>query len=113
MDITATDVDRIVLPDGERGAWREMTWVNPVTRDLRWVAVDAEPNEAFRQLRVFRADGELLGNESWDQSRTRGVRIWPANRTVKAGEVLHLRAVAWWHAPVQLTAVLKWTVGEP
>lgn len=91
-----------------------MEWVSPVEGELTRVALDVAPPEAFRQVRVRRANGDLLANESWDQSRTRGVRIWPADRAVAVGERLRLEAVAWWDkCPVELTAVLHWGKDGP
>lgn len=105
---------KVPFPDAPSGAWREVRWRNgshPQT--LERASIEADPRTAFRQLRVYRAEGlQLLANESWDQSRTRAVRIWPEDTTVAAGEELLLRAMAWWPAPVQLTAVLTWKGSE-
>lgn len=75
--------------------------------------MDVDPATAFRHLHVRRENGELLANHSWDQSRTRGVRIWPANRVVQAGETLRVQACAWWSTPVALTAILHWRKDGP
>lgn len=96
------------MPAGARGEWRTTTWVNPTAETLERATLDVEPPEAFRKLIVRRENGDLLANESWTQDRSRGVRVWPASRVVAAGETLRLEAVAWWDAPVDLTARLIW-----
>jgi hypothetical protein len=88
-------------------------WTNPVARTLEMATLEVEPPHAFRALRVRRADGDLLANESWGQDRSRGVRVWPASLAVAEGEPLRLEAVAWWDTPVTLTAILKWRKDGP
>lgn len=104
----AESVTRVMLPDGASGVVRATTWVSPVTQTLRGATLEVDPPQAFRQLRVRRETGELLANHSWDQSRSRGIRLWPEDTRVAAGERLRLEAVAWWDTPVQLTARLSW-----
>lgn len=104
----AESATRVTLPAGPSGVWREITWVCPTTQTLLGATLEVTPPEAFRQLRVRRLTGEMLANHSWDQSRTRGIRLWPANREVRAGETLRLEAIAWWDQPVALTARLLW-----
>jgi hypothetical protein len=104
---------RVTLPDAPTGTWREARWRNGDTPlELERATLDVDPPHAYRQLRVYRANGDLLANESWDQSRTRGIRILPANKIVAAGEELLIRAMAWWPSPVELTAVFTWKGSE-
>lgn len=105
-------VTHVSLPPGASAEWREVVWTNPVARDLTGATLAVDPPTAFRQLRVCRADGTLLANQSWDQSRTRGIRVWPEDTRVAAGERLRIQAVAWWPTPVALTACLAWQGGD-
>lgn len=102
-------VARVSLPPGASGVWRSATWVSPEAGALEGATLEVDPPTAFRALRVRRANGELLANESWDRSRTRGLRIWPADRRLAAGEAVTVEAVAWWPDSVALTARMTMT----
>ncbi len=104
----ADPVTRVALPAGGYGAWRTLDWVSPVAQTLEKATLEVDPPIAFRALTVRRANGDILANESWSPNRARGVRIWPADMTVAAGETLRVEAVSWWATPVDLTLRMTW-----
>lgn len=100
---------RISIPSGSSGEWRTTVWQNDeIDRTLERATLEVDPPNAFRSLCVRRTNGDLLANEAWDQSRTRALRVLPEDTTVKAGESLHVFALAWFPVPVRLTAILIW-----
>lgn len=100
-----------MLPEATDGAWVEATWTNPGPAvELARADLRVTPPEAFRQFIVYRlSDGSVLTNGGWDPSRTRPIRIWPADATIQPGEGVRVRARApQWPTPVQMTAVFQW-----
>lgn len=84
------------MPAPAGGAWLEKA-------DL-----DIEPETAFRMFRVYRqSDGALLANGGWDRSRTRPIKVIPADTRVGPGDGVRFTARGWYHTA--LAGVVTWT----
>jgi hypothetical protein len=71
--------------------------------------MQADPTAAAHEFRIYRrSDRELLANGGWFISRTRPIRLLPADATVSAGDGVLVRARAEWPEPVRLDALLTW-----
>lgn len=96
------------MPVSVNGEWVEARIDAPAGGGrLEKAELDVEPNTAFRVYRVYRAsDGALLANGGWDQSRTRPIRVIPADNYVGAGDAVRFTARGWHHTG--LAGVVTW-----
>lgn len=101
-------VARIALPVAN-GDWVEATLPAPAGgARLEKAELDIEPPTAFRMFRVYRqSDGALLANGGWDRSRTRPIKVIPADARVGPGDGVRFTARGWDHAA--LAGVVTWT----
>lgn len=102
-------ITRIALPASRDGEWVEATTDAPAGgARLEKANLEVDPDTAFRMYRVYRrSDGALLANGGWDRSRTRPVRLVPADNWVGPGDGVRFTARGWYHAALE--GVVTWT----
>lgn len=107
MDTTAP-ATRVALPIRPNGEWVEVRLDAPAGGGrLEKADLDVHPPMAFRMYRVYRvSDGALLANGGWDPSRTRPIRVIPADNCVGDGDAVRFMARGWHHT--DLTGVVTW-----